>query len=915
MKNEKMTADNVDQLLEIVKAVQRGEDPALALEKKRAESARPADSPKPHPQEDGKSRKKDPNRQKNGPADASEEEKQAESTAKEQKQAKKIAKRSKRASNEAEKEAKKEKQTEDAGPLSEFDDFDDEEFERFLNEDEETHRESKREVAGFSGALRKAGSLIRGAFRLEDDDLGSDPEEELRAALDEPESESAKEKAKLDQEASKTEKREGVPDVSEKPEGEKKHLFRKRMNGGSHAEQDAQQDDVHTGNFEAADSDSGAEVSEVPDGGAGKEDPTEEQALSAGQKHGNEKKSGKKKRKHPTFAIAQEYLQDWRDSLAQKGIHSKELVMIGLGIVLAVLVLLMIVNAVHASVIERKKKEHVTADSGLVVTVEKEPDEWCGSYPVELRFRAEGTVVTKVTINGTDYQPDVQGCITLETSEYLLEAEAATEKGTMHARIEIPKLDAAPPVVYVQREKDQITVTAADARSSVHKIWYAVVADRDYLRIPLYREYISSVPFEADAHYYFYAEDAAGNRSIPISTTMEQAEEIVLEESSISLYPDESRYLSIQESPRDGLLNNLRIESTNPEIVSIDNNGLMKALQEGTATIRVSADGIETVSCSVTVSKSRSVTVSAVGDCTLGTDEAFNTTTSLPAYEAMNGKSWFFRNVKSILENDDVTFANFEGTLTTETAREQKEYAFKGDPSYTDILKDGSIEVVTLANNHSSDYGEKSLSDTKLYLDEAEIDYCIGDTYVLREINGIKTAFIGIYVLNDGMAREQQVRDTIAAAKADGAQLVITAFHWGSERATQPDETQQALAHIAVDCGANLVVGHHPHVLQGIEKYQGAYIVYSLGNFCFGGNSAPSDTDTMIFRQTFTVSSGEVLDDDEIEIVPCSITSAAGYNNYQPTPAEGAEADRIMNRINEYSSAYGQTYTASGGLD
>jgi len=98
------------------------------------------------------------------------------------------------------------------------------------------------------------------------------------------------------------------------------------------------------------------------------------------------------------------------------------------------------------------------------------------------------------------------------------------------------------------------------------------------------------------------------------------------------------------------------------------------------------------------------------------------------------------------------------------------------------------------------------------------------------------------------------------------------------------------------------VVGHHPHVLQGIEKYNGKYIVYSLANFCFGGNSNPSDKDTMIFQQTFTIQNQEVEKDDNIQIIPCSVSSESGYNNYQPTPAEGEEKDRIQEKIDQLSS-------------
>ena len=98
--------------------------------------------------------------------------------------------------------------------------------------------------------------------------------------------------------------------------------------------------------------------------------------------------------------------------------------------------------------------------------------------------------------------------------------------------------------------------------------------------------------------------------------------------------------------------------------------------------------------------------------------------------------------------------------------------------------------------------------------------------------------------------------------------------------------------HIAVDEGADLVIGSHPHVIQVYEKYNGRYIVYSLGNFCFGGNPNPSDKDCMIFQQTFTVTGNDVATDDNINVIPCSISSVSNSNNYQPTPATGTEKTR-----------------------
>lgn len=157
------------------------------------------------------------------------------------------------------------------------------------------------------------------------------------------------------------------------------------------------------------------------------------------------------------------------------------------------------------------------------------------------------------------------------------------------------------------------------------------------------------------------------------------------------------------------------------------------------------------------------------------------------------------------------------------------------------------------------------------------------------------------------MERTQQLKDNIAKVKADGAELIIVVFHWGNEKETTPDSNQTQLGRIAIDEGADLVVGHHPHVLQGIEKYNGKFIVYSLGNFCFGGNSYPSDMDSMIFQQTFTIDSNGVAQDDTINIIPCSISSTYDYNNYQPTPSEGEEKSRILSKIAERSSYISNT--------
>ena len=302
-----------------------------------------------------------------------------------------------------------------------------------------------------------------------------------------------------------------------------------------------------------------------------------------------------------------------------------------------------------------------------------------------------------------------------------------------------------------------------------------------------------------------------------------------------------------------------------------------------------------------------SITVSMVGDCTLGTDVNFDQSTSFDAfYQMKNDPGYFFQNVKDIFTADDLTVANMEGTLTTSNDRQQKTFAFKGNPSYTEILTQGGVEATNLANNHSHDYGDQSYEDTIQYLEAAGITTFGYDRTAVMDVKGIKVGLIGIYELKDGLGRQQQVIDTIQEVKDQGAQVIIVSFHWGTEKSNIPDDIQKTLAHLAVDQGADLVVGHHPHVLQGIEKYQGKNIVYSLGNFCFGGHKNPSIKDTMIFQQTFTVENGELVEDDVTNIIPCSLSSESSYNNYQPMVLEGSEKERVLQKIEEFSAALNQ---------
>ncbi len=301
------------------------------------------------------------------------------------------------------------------------------------------------------------------------------------------------------------------------------------------------------------------------------------------------------------------------------------------------------------------------------------------------------------------------------------------------------------------------------------------------------------------------------------------------------------------------------------------------------------------------------LTLSLAGDCTIGADVNANKSKNLNAYyEKYKDFGYFFKNVKSIFEADDLTIVNMEGTLTELDTRQDKRFAFKGIPEYAQILVQGDIEAANLANNHSKDYGAQSYTDTITNLENAGVATFGYDRTVVMDVKGIKVGLIGIYELALGLGCQDQLLENINIVKEQGAQIIIVSFHWGIEREYYPNSNQKTLAHLAIDNGADLVVGHHPHVLQGIEEYKGKNIVYSLGNFCFGGNNNPSDKNTMIFQQTFTIENGELVEDNVKNIIPCCLSSTWDYNDYCPTPLTGDEAERVLSKIEQYSEGLSQ---------
>ncbi|WP_084268759.1 CapA family protein [Oceanobacillus damuensis] len=291
------------------------------------------------------------------------------------------------------------------------------------------------------------------------------------------------------------------------------------------------------------------------------------------------------------------------------------------------------------------------------------------------------------------------------------------------------------------------------------------------------------------------------------------------------------------------------------------------------------------------------VTISAAGDVTIGSDDSFGYDGTFHHEVDQSGLEHFGKNVAPIFKNDDLTITNLETTLTSSQNKAKKTFRFAGKPSYTEILDLSGIDAVNLANNHTYDYLEKGYEDTVINLDTYHIDSFGYDKFLLKEINGIAIGALGYNGWNDTSEVRHQIETDISSLKEQGAQIVIANFHWGEERHYHPNATQQSLGRFAIDAGADLVLGHHPHVVQGIEEYNSKHIVYSLGNFMFGGNRNPDDKDTFIFQQTFHFAFDELTDKKDIMIIPTSISSVTNRNNYQPTPLEGNEAERVLNKI------------------
>ncbi|MDY3026802.1 MAG: CapA family protein, partial [Candidatus Faecivicinus sp.] len=314
-----------------------------------------------------------------------------------------------------------------------------------------------------------------------------------------------------------------------------------------------------------------------------------------------------------------------------------------------------------------------------------------------------------------------------------------------------------------------------------------------------------------------------------------------------------------------------------------------------------------------------SIKITAAGDCTLGGDVPSGRDENFASYFDKYGADYFFANVRGVFEDDDFTIVNLEGPLSTSTdKRRGRQFNFRGRPEYVQILTGSSVEACNLANNHALDYGQQGLSDTAALLESVGIGACGFGYEYTTEVKGKTITALGF---TEWDYSDDDLRNAVQAARAK-SDLVVVSIHWGEEKVYKTLKTQRRLGRLLVDAGADLVLGTHSHVYGGIELYNGKYIVYGLGNFCFGGHRNPSEKNCMVFQQTFEFDGSGSAVDAGISIIPTRISGKSDSNDFQPYVLDVERGAELLAKIGALSTELDfaavrwaeDSYEVAGGL-
>lgn len=276
------------------------------------------------------------------------------------------------------------------------------------------------------------------------------------------------------------------------------------------------------------------------------------------------------------------------------------------------------------------------------------------------------------------------------------------------------------------------------------------------------------------------------------------------------------------------------------------------------------------------------LTLTFAGDCMFASNHGASGSGSFNEMARYQPPEYFLSNFIPLFSTDDLTIVNCECVLSDSDLTEKEvtteiAFWFKGPASNANIFRAGSVEVAGVVNNHSHDFGQQGSDDTEQALRDAGVTPGPRNTPVYKTVKGVK---IGIYFCS--LYAYDYVYDTLEKLREmqrENCDLTVFFFHGGIENETQPEEWKVRACRALVDAGADIVVGAHPHVLQRMELYGGKPILYSLGNFCFGGNRKPP-RDTAVYQAIYTVRDGQILDRQD-NLIPCAVYGGS-VNNYQP---------------------------------
>ncbi|NLA53256.1 MAG: CapA family protein [Clostridiales bacterium] len=300
------------------------------------------------------------------------------------------------------------------------------------------------------------------------------------------------------------------------------------------------------------------------------------------------------------------------------------------------------------------------------------------------------------------------------------------------------------------------------------------------------------------------------------------------------------------------------------------------------------------------------ILLSFTGDCTLGSeDRLMNKPYAFHAYIEKEGYAYPFEKVQSVFANDDVTVINLENVFYDSMRNKiKKTYNFRGPTDFARILKQGSIELSFLGNNHTYDYSYQGFRSTVQAIEEQGLDWIVTTDDVIKtwiyEKDGIKIGFTGAYITYFNR-KPEKVKQSFEELKAAGCDFIVSIMHGGEEYGPRQNRGIIRFAKFLADQGAGLVVGHHPHVLHGMEIYNNATIIYSLGNFSFGGNAELRSFQTMIAQATLRFDEHGDFVEHQVNLLPAHTSGTLEYNNYQPVLVHGLEAQAIIDLVSSMS--------------